>query len=172
MFQAIPSVLDLQVSAISGKGVGRYTASQLSDATFAPDGKVDPITETSWLAGGTWHAMPILDIYGFVGRDQEDHTQAVSVGGVNYGLGNGLLDARGCAYETGAPAGFGCNVQTKSVQQETVGFWHKLYQGGFGRVQWGVQYSHTERDSFAGIGGVSAQGDEDIVFTSFRYYPF
>jgi hypothetical protein len=172
VFQAIPKVLDLQVSAISGKGVGRYTASQLPDATFAPNGKVDPITETSWLAGGTWHVLPILDVYGFVGRDGEDHTQAVSVGGVNYGLGNGLLDARGCAYETGAPAGFACNVQTKSIQQETVGFWHKVYQGNFGRVQWGIQYSHTERDSFAGLGGVAASGDEDMVFTSFRYYPF
>ena len=172
VFQAIPSVLDLQVSAISGKGVGRYTASQLSDATFGPNGKLNPITETSWLAGGTWHVLPIFDVYGFIGRDQEDHTSAVSVGGVNYGLGNGLLDARGCAYETGAPTGYGCNVQTKSIQQETVGFWHKVYQGNFGRVQWGMQYSHTERDSFAGVGGVAASGDEDIVFTSFRYYPF
>ena len=172
VFQAIPSVLDLQVSAISGKGVGRYTASQLSDATFAANGKVDPITETSWLAGGTWHVLPILDVYGFVGRDAEDHTATESTGGVNYGLGNGLLDARGCAYETGAPAGTACTVQTKSIQQETAGFWHKVYQGNFGRVQWGIQYSHTERDSFAGIGGVSAKGDEDIVFTSFRYYPF
>jgi hypothetical protein len=91
---------------------------------------------------------------------------------VNYGLGNGLLDARGCAYETGAPTGYACNAQTKSIQQETVGFWHKVYQGNFGRVQWGMQYSHTERDSFAGVGGVAASGDEDIVFTSFRYYPF
>jgi hypothetical protein len=57
VFQAIPSVLDLQVSAITGKGVGRYTASQLPDATFRADGKVDPIGETSWLAGGTWHVM-------------------------------------------------------------------------------------------------------------------
>ncbi len=172
VFQAIPSVLDLQVSAISGKGVGRYTASQLPDATFRADGKIDPISETSWLAGGTWHVLPILDVYGFVGRDAEDHTATESIGAVNYGLGNGLLDARGCAFETGAPAGFACNVQTKSIQQETVGFWHKVYQGGFGRVQWGMQYSHTERDSFAGVGGVSASGDEDIIFTSFRYYPF
>jgi hypothetical protein len=35
-----------------------------------------------------------------------------------------------------------------------------------------MQYSHTERDSFAGIGGVAASGKEDMVFTSFRYYPF
>ncbi len=172
VLQAIPSVLDLQVSAITGKGVGRYTASQLSDATFGPNGKLDPIAQTSWLAGGTWHVLPIFDVYGFVGRDQQDHTSAVSVGGVNYGLGNGLLDARACAYETGAPTGTACTVQTKSIQQETAGFWHKVYQGNFGRVQWGMQYSHTERDSFAGIGGIAASGKEDIVFTTFRYYPF
>jgi hypothetical protein len=172
VFQAIPTVLDVQASFITGKGVGRYTASQLPDATFDPSGRLDPIGETSWLAGGTWHALPILDVYGFVGRDQQDHTEATSFGGVNYGIGNGLLDARACAYETGAPAGTACNVQTKSIQQETAGFWHKIYQGNFGRVQWGMQYSHTERDSFAGIGGVAASGKEDMVFTSFRYYPF
>jgi flagellar motor protein MotB len=172
VFQAIPSVLDVQASFISGKGVGRYTASQLPDATFGPNGKLDPIAQTSWLAGGTWHVLPIFDIYGFVGRDQQDRTSAISVGGVNYGLGNGLLDARACAFETGAPAGTACNVQTKDIQQETVGFWHKVYQGNFGRLQWGMQYSRTERDSFSGVAGSTAQGREDMVFTSFRYYPF
>ena len=174
VLQAIPTVLDLQVSGITGKGVGRYSASQLSDATYTASGKLDPITQTSWLAGGTWHAIPTVDIYGFVGRDQQDRTAVQSTGGVNYGLGNGLLDARACNFEVAAlaPTGSACSVQTKSIQQETVGFWHRVYQGNFGRVQWGIQYSHTERDSFAGIGGVSAKGDEDMVFTSFRYYPF
>jgi hypothetical protein len=174
VLQAIPTVLDLQVSAITGKGVGRYTASQLSDATFAANGKVDPITQTSWLAGGTWHAIPTVDIYGFVGRDQQDRTAVQNIGTTFYGLGNGSLDARGCNFEVAAlaPTGAACTVQTKSIQQEIVGFWHKVYQGNFGRVQWGMQYSHTERDSFAGIGGVAASGNEDIVMTSFRYYPF
>jgi len=172
VFQAIPSVLDLQVSALTGKGVGRYSASQLSDATFRYDGKLEPIPETVWLAGGTFHATPMLDIYAFAGREQQDRTANVSVGGTNYGLGNYLLDARACAYEVGAPAGTACNVQTRAIQQETAGFWHKLYVGSFGRVQWGMQYSYTERDSFSGIGGVAAKGDENIVMTSFRYYPF
>jgi hypothetical protein len=174
VFQAIPTVLDLQVSGLTGKGIGRYGASGLSDATFNASGKIDPITETDWLAGGTWHVMPILDLYAFSGREQEDRTGDTSVGGVNYGLGNGLLDARACGFEVAslAPTGSACNVQTKSIQQETVGFWHKVYQGPFGRVQWGIQYSYTERKSFTGVGGLGAQGDENMVFTSFRYYPF
>jgi hypothetical protein len=171
VFQAIPTVLDLQASIASGKGIGRYSASQLSDATFQSDGKLEPIPETSWLAGATWHATPKTDAYFFAGRDQQDRTADQSLGGVNYGLGNYALDARGCANEV-AVTGLACNVQTRSIQQETVGFWHKLYVGNFGRAQWGMQYSYTERDSFSGIGGIAAKGDENIVMTSFRYYPF
>ena len=174
VFQAIPTVLDLQASITSGKGIGRYSASQLSDATFRSDGKLEPIPETVWLAGATWHATPKIDVYFFGGREQQDRTADTSIGTANYGLGNYKLDARACNFEVAAlaPTGSACNVQTKSIQQETVGFWHKLYVGNFGRAQWGMQYSYTERDSFSGVGNVFAKGDENIVMTSFRYYPF
>ena len=46
-----------------------------------------------------------------------------------------------------------------------------LFQGKFGRIQWGVQYSYTERKAFEGVGGAPS-ANENMVFTSFRYYPF
>ncbi len=61
--------------------------------------------------------------------------------------------------------------------------WDKLYRGSYGEVRVGVQYSYTRRDFFAGttnIDGVptaaaplvSAKASENIIETSFRYYPF
>ena len=63
------------------------------------------------------------------------------------------------------------------MEQVTAGFWYKFYQGSFGRAQWGMQYSYTERTSFPGDNALlqsvgQAIGRENILFTSFRYYPF
>ena len=49
--------------------------------------------------------------------------------------------------------GWTCSAITKSIDQVTVGFWDKFYQGSFGRFQFGVQYSYTE--SFATVVGAS-----------------
>jgi hypothetical protein len=55
--------------------------------------------------------------------------------------------------------------------------------GRFGRVQWGIQYSYTERHLFPGYGAPGAPtpalnfnpapiARENMIFTSIRYYPF
>ena len=173
VLNAIPKVLDLQVSALGGQGIGRYGSSQLPDVTFRNDGKIEPISETMWLAGGTWHADTKLDIYGFAGQEQEDK-KAYTVGTTAYGLGNTLARVDGCLSEVSTGT---CTVNTRSVTQGTAGFWWKFYQGSMGRMQFGAQYSYTERKSFAGsnaAGGLlgAAKGDENIIFTSLRYYPF
>jgi hypothetical protein len=42
----------------------------------------------------------------------------------------------------------------------------------------GVQYSHTDLDTFAGadaagrVGTLAPKVSDDMIFTSFRYYPF
>jgi hypothetical protein len=38
-------------------------------------------------------------------------------------------------------------------------------------VRIGVQYSYTRLKAFAGVGGAPRTSD-NMVFTSFRYYPF
>jgi hypothetical protein len=35
-----------------------------------------------------------------------------------------------------------------------------------------VQYSYTERKAFADAVGIAPQAKENMVFTSFRFYPF
>jgi hypothetical protein len=160
---AIPGVLDLEFSALTGAGIGRYGTSQLPDVTFAPDGRIAPIAETDWLAGGTLHATRALDVYAFAGEEIVGRESF----GVTYGYGSPLLDLRGCSIEGGS-----CAAVTRFVEQATIGFWQKLYQGSLGRAQFGIQYSYTERHALSGLVGVAPVTADNIVFTSVRYYPF
>ena len=61
---------------------------------------------------------------------------------------------------------------TKSVNQITAGFWDRFYQGPYGRLQFGLQYSYTQRAAFADANGLGPKATENMLFTSFRYYPF
>src|SRR6185437_11565820 len=144
---AIPKLLDLQASFLAGEGIGRYGTSQFPDVTAQPDGTLKPISETFWLAGATWHATPMLDLYVYGG--EEDARSKVfrpaALPGVAFGYGTlpGSNNA-GCAVEGGA-----CSAVTRSLQQIDFGLWDKIYQGAFGSVRFGLQYSHTEKRAFA-----------------------
>ena len=171
--QVIPTVLDVQASGIIGRGIGRYGASQLPDATFGPNGALKPISEGAFLAGGTLHLGKTLDIYAFGGEERERQT-AYTVGTVFNGVGNRNYDNTGCETEGAA----NCVANTHYVEQITGGFWDRPYVGKFGRVQFGMQYSYTERHAFPGYGTAGAAGNpapvarENMILTSVRYYPF
>ncbi len=169
----IPTLLDFQLSGLAGKGIGRYGTVGLPDVTFDPAGHIKPIKEFHALAGLTLHASKALDVYVYVGEEKESETSfnlTTPTGFVGYGYGNPLYSNTGCQYE-GAPGT--CVGNTNAVVQGTAGFWHKPYNGPYGRFQWGVQYSYSERKSFPGsVGNIAPIGNESMVFTSFRYYPF
>jgi cell division septum initiation protein DivIVA len=167
-YNAIPKILDLQASVMSGKGIGRYGAAQLSDATLRIDGKVAPISETMYLVGGTLHATPELDLYLFGGQERED-SKISTLGTTNFGFGNltnASFTAAGCTTVGGA-----CSATVRDVGQITAGLWDKAYTGPFGQIRIGLQYSHTKLEGFAG-GGYTPKTSDDMIFTSFRYYPF
>ena len=171
--QVIPAVLDVQASGIIGRGIGRYGASQLPDVTISPSGQLKPVAEDAFLFGGTVHVGKKLDIYAFGGEERERKT-AYTVGSVFNGLGNPNYDNTGCETE----AATNCVANTHYVEQLTGGFWDRPYVGKFGRVQFGVQYSYTERHAFSGYGTTGAAGNatpvarENMILTSVRYYPF
>jgi hypothetical protein len=164
----VPKILDLQASFLTGKGIGRYGSAQLSDATLNFDGAVAPIKETMFLLGGTLHATPKVDIYLFGGQERES-SQISTVGATNYGYGNlanTAFTSAGCTTVGGA-----CPATVRSVAQITGGLWDKAYTGSYGQIRLGLQYSHTWLDAFSG-GGYTPRTSADMVFTSFRYYPF
>jgi hypothetical protein len=172
----VPKVLEAQFSGMTGRGIGRYGASQLADVTFNSDGSLAPIQETMLLAGLTWHAIPGLDFYTYAGEEVQGAKFGFSSPGpahTAFGLGNPAFVNTGCQTEffgtgTGASA---CTGNTKLVRQITGGFWDTIYKGPFGRLSGGLQYSFTQKYGFTGIGGVPKR-DENIFFTSLRYYPF
>jgi hypothetical protein len=166
----VPKVLDFQASVLGGDGIGRYGSAGLSDTTVRPNGKLGALPETMWLTGGTFHATPMLDVYLFGGAET-DRSKVYNVGNTLYGYGadvTGVSNA-GCNIENSALA---CSGFNKSVNQVTAGLWQKIYNGPAGRVQFGLQYSHTTRELFADPAGNAPKASEDMVFTSFRYYPF
>ena len=172
-FTVVPKLLDFQVSGLGGKGIGRYGSGQLPDVTFDAAGNIQPISEIMGLAGLTLHATPMLDVYLFAGEEKETAqayyltSPAMPPVTTGYGYGNPLYSNSGCMYE-GAKGS--CVGNTRLIEQATTGFWYRPYAGNFGRYQWGLQYSYTERQAFSGVGGVPI-GNDSMVFASFRYYP-
>ncbi len=167
---AIPKLVDLEGSVLTGEGIGRYGSAGLPDVTANPDGRLEGIKETMWLAGITLHPVPQLDVYAFGGSEQEGQKvyNYAALKGVNFGYGTlAGQNYAGCLTEGGS-----CSPLTRAVTQFTGGFWDRVYQGSFGRVQVGLQYSYTERKTFDDVNGLAPKATENMIFTSFRYYPF
>jgi len=171
MLGLFPHILDLQGSFLTGKGIGRYGSAQLSDVTTAANGSLEGIPETMWLVGGTLHATHALDIYGYYGDEKENsklfsYAALPSTAVFGYGTLPGSNNA-GCLVEGGT-----CSPLNREIWQATGGFWDKIYQGPFGSLRFGLQFSHTERETFADVTGLAPKASDNMVFTSFRYYPF
>jgi len=170
----IPKVLDAQVSVAAGQGLGRYGAGQLSDVTADATGHLHPIPETLWLVGGTWHATSMFDLYAYSGAEQETSKEFryATLTGKVFGYGAGIVGSNAACAVEGSNAS--CSPENRAISQTTIGFWHRVYQGTYGRVQWGLQYSFTERKTFADAttAGFAPKADDNMVYASFRYYPF
>ena len=172
----VPKFLDVQASALYGKGIGRYGASQLSDVVVASDGSLSPITALHLLAGAVAHPWEGLDIYGYAGMERADPNLFSSAAGIT-GFGNPSVVNTGCGIVTGASFTGGtsnCAAVNKEVDMATVGFWQNLYKGNYGRIAAGLQYEYIVRKSFdttLGNGGAVSTND-NVFMTSLRYYPF
>lgn len=163
---AIPKMLDLQATALTGSGIGRYGSGQLPDVTFRPDGTLAPINETTWMVGATLHATPLLDFYAYDGQEAQK-SKTFTVGAATLGLGSPTLNLGGCLVEGGS-----CPANLEAENQINGGFWWRAYQGKFGSFRFGMQYSHIHLTAFAGAGGIKPTTDDNMIFTSIRYYPF
>jgi hypothetical protein len=165
-YSVIPKTLDLQITAMTGSGIGRYGSGQLPDVTIRPNGTLAPIQETTALFGATWHVTPMLDLYTYAGQEAE-LPKYFNVGTTHLGIGNPAVVNTGCATELGS-----CSVNIQAENQINGGFWWRIYQGKFGSFRFGGQYSYTKLISFAGSTGAHAPTDDSMFFTSIRYYPF
>jgi len=171
----MPKFIDLQGSAMIGRGIGRYGAGQLNDAVVSPNGSLDPLPEIMFLGGVTLHATPQLDLYAYGGEERILSNDWFGGAGTGFGYANPAANNSGCDIVGGTCAG-----ATKDVWELTGGLWDKVYQGAFGSVRVGLQYEYIQRELFPGTGTTkpltafvgTPTFNENAVYASFRYYPF
>jgi hypothetical protein len=181
----VPKWLDIQANGLGGWGIGNYGSAQISDVTTNQFGQPKPIPTLQGMVGAVAHPASNWDVYFYGGIEKAFADVFTDQLGNEFGYGVSTVNNTGCNIEntvnSGSPAPAPpatsttalnlCNGVTGLVWQLTGGFWDRLYKGPVGTVQWGLQYSFTERELLEGIGG-SPKADDNMVFVSFRYYPF
>ncbi len=163
----VPGLIDLQGNVLAGNGIGRYGSAQLPDATISASGTPVALPEVEAMLGLIGHPNPTLDIYGYLGTEQVGR-ENFSTGTKGFGYGSPLYSNAGCDVLLSPLT---CIANTSGVTQGVLGFWWQFLKGDYGSMRFGAQYSYTRRDTFSGIGG-SPHTDDNMVFISFRYYPF
>lgn len=163
----IAKKLDVQATAMYGYGMGRYTVSSFPDFAIQPDGSLQPVEEVTALVGAVAHPEPSWDLFVYAGMEQAFRNNIDGQTSNAFGYGNRGVSNAGCY-----AAGGTCYAQTERVWQVTPGVWKRLYDGAYGKVQVGAQYSFTRRDAFSDLLGNAPHAYQHVVMTSFRYFPF
>jgi hypothetical protein len=186
-FIAPKKMATLGIKGLWGQGMGRYGSSTIADVTIRPDGKLSPIHGFSALSTIELNPTPRMNIYFNYGGDYLDRDYVLNSSGTQVGYGNRSAAMSSCLVEpnpgnggvnqSADPTGAGgsCAGSTKDVQEMTAGYWFNIYNGPKGRLRQGMQYSYIVRNLWSGVGGTanptnSAEGVDNMVFTSLRYY--
>ncbi len=176
--------LTFGVKGFGGSGIGRYAPAGLSDVSINADGTLHLIKNLEGLTTLEFHTKR-LDIYGYGGVEYAQRTASFDpITGKEVGYGAPLFNDSGCYTELAPTVNTGftpttlsnCTADARAVIEGTAGFWYRFYNGPRGRFQFGTQYSYVTRDTWSGVGpsgaghpGVTPEGIDNMVFTSFRY---
>jgi hypothetical protein len=179
----------LGLKGLWGQGVGRYGSSTIADITLRPNGTISPLHGFSALSTLELNPTPNFNLYFNYGGDYIGRDWVLNTSGTQVGYGNYSADMSGCGIEPSStaanPSGDpitpgnstnGCKGNNKDVQEFTAGYWWNIINAGpKGRLRQGFQYSLIRRDLWSGNGGTlnpggGAHGDDNMIFTSFRYY--
>ena len=160
----IPKQLSVMASGIVGQGIGRYGSAQLPDVTQNALGLDVPLTGFQLLSGVTFEPTSDWTFYGYYGREQAT-SETNDQGATAVGYGSTLANNSGAGTLGGT-----VNGSIRYIEQETIGAWWKFYQGKAGRMQLGLQGSHTEDKYFNVAKGGAPTATDNMVFTSLRYY--
>ena len=111
---------------------------------------------------------------GFITTATTITTHKTSTSGIG-GYGSPFANNTSCGVEavpsgSSAPGSGSCAGDIRLIQEGTVGFWHKVYQGPKGGFRWGLQYSYLTKGGWSGAASVSPKAIDNIIETSFRYY--
>jgi len=178
--------VELGVHGVYGDGIGRYGSAQLADVTARPDGTLAPIRTGHGEGIIEIHATPKLDLYFYGGGEYAARTaynRGTAAAPIGVGYGSPFFNNSGCTGLEGLPTNQNtpnsagtCNGDLRMVTEGTAGFWHKIYNGPRGRLQWGLQFSYVQKNTWSGnnntptAAGLAPKGGDMMVFSSFRYY--
>jgi hypothetical protein len=108
-------------------------------------------------------------------------TFTTSTSGIG-GYGSPFANNSGCNTEVDPTnqntpgAGGTCAGDIRNIIEGSLGFWHKVYAGPKGRIQWGIQYAYFTKSGWSGNNnvptavGIQPKAVDNMVWTSFRYY--
>ncbi len=168
--------ISIGLKGLWGQGMGRYGSSTIADVTLRPDGQIAPLRTLSALSTLEFFPNSRTYIYLNYGGDYVGRRYFGSEG-----YGSPLTNMTGCNTEP-VPGGpfspstpANCGGNTKNINEFTAGYWYYFYKGPMGGLRQGIQYSYFVRDLWSGMGGPlnpngGAQGTDNTLFTSFRYY--
>ena len=159
--------LEVLLEGLFGQGIGRYGSSGLPDATLNPTtGELLPLREARIMGGIVYHRSARLDLYTYGGDEYVGRYAFVSPAGTAAGYGSPLVSYAGCTNEVALNT---CSGANRNIYEATVGYWYRLFQGGFGRIEQGNQVVYIHRNLWSGIGG-TPQGGDIVAYTSLRFY--
>jgi hypothetical protein len=172
------------LKGFGGSGVGRYSPAGLADVSINADGTLHLLRNLAGLATLEWHGKK-LDLYAYTGTEYAARAADYDpITKKEVGYGAPLFNNSGCYTELPPAVNTGftpttladCTGDTRAVIEGTAGFWYRFYNGPRGRFQFGTQYSYVTRQTWSGVGpsgaghpGVTPEGIDNMVFTSFRY---
>ena len=124
------------------------------------------LRELHTFAGIEYHPRPRLDLFTYAGAEYAGRYAMVAPNGSAAGYGSPLVRYANCTDEVDRNT---CGGANRNVQEVTVGYWYKLYQGAFGRIQYGNQVGYLYRNLWSGI-GQTPKGSDLVMFSSIRFY--
>ena len=179
--------LDVAAQAMAGDGIGRYGSAQLADATFHPNGTLEPVRNYHGLLSLEGHPSKKLDVYGYAGGEYAQRTvYATGVAATPF-TGYGALTANltGCNAEVFTatapinPVGT-CQASTRDILEGLVGLTYRIVNSPkYGRLQYQLNYQYLTKSTWNGItaGTVTAptafgaaKAVDNMAFFGLRYY--
>lgn len=159
--------LEVSLEGLVGPGIGRYGASGLPDTTLNPtSGELRPLREGRIMGGLVYHRSSRLDLYAYGGDEYVGRYAFVSPTGTAAGYGSPLVSYASCTNEVALNS---CDGANRNIYEATAGYWYRLFQGGFGRIEQGNQVAYIHRNLWSGI-GTAPQGNDVVAYTTLRFY--
>jgi hypothetical protein len=173
----VPKKVDLVISTLAGRGIGRYSTAGVPDVTFRPDGRLIGVYSWQGSLGIETHPSPKWDFNVYLGDEYTQRNQYFSAGVATPVSGYGVFNANltGCEVELLA-TGQACTPSNRNVWQISPGFWYRFDRGPAGTIQYGMYYSHFRRYLWSGFLNASGtlrgapNANQDEILTSLRWY--